>query len=820
MASDLRFAARQLRNSPGFTAAALACLGLGIGATTAIFSVVNAVVLRPLPYKDPAQLMRLYSEFPTFPKGGLRKFWISPPEFRDLRRDNRSYSSLDAWQSNTGNLAGAGADPLRVNVAQVSGGMMRSLGVAPLMGRYLEDAEDKEGAPLTAVLSYGLWQATFGGDSGIVGKEVLYNNNKCTIIGVMPKGFTFPPGQTQPPEMWLPLQLTSANMTAWGNHRLYLLGRLKPGVSAEMARQDLERLIAEYGKLAGPGVHRFNKETHTLVSFPMLDETIGKVRGAMLILLAATALVLLIACGNVANLLLARAQARGREIAVRRAMGASAAGLARQFFLEGLLLSAGGAALGLLLAYGILKLILAFGGESIPRSQEIGLDLTVLAFAIGAALLTGVLFGLAPMAQTLRAKIYETLKSAGGRTTATREAHFLRQGLVIGELALALVLLIGSGLLLGAFYKLMKIDAGVRPEGVMSMRVSLPGSSYNSPEKVLGFWNSLRQGLAAIPGVQASALVAGLPPERPLNANDTFIEGLVPKPGGPINNVDYWNAVSPGYFQVLGMKLKEGRYIEERDGAGAPLVMVVNETFARTFYEGKSALGRRVRPPLGPRGSPELWFTIVGVVQDAKNAGLEAPVGTELYFSHAQTQGRFTSSAILVKGPGDPWNWVKPVREVVRGLDPTLPLAQARPLEEVIALSRARPRFLAILLALFAAVALGLAALGIFSVMSYAVAQRTNEFGVRMAMGAGAGDVLRLVLGRGLALIAAGTLLGGAGAFALNRLLRGAMTGIGEFHWLPWAGMSLLLALVTLLACYGPARRATKVDPMVALRYE
>ncbi len=817
--SDLRFALRQLRRSPGFTAAALSCLTLGVGATTAIFSVVNAVVLRPLPYADPGRLLRVYSEFPTFPNGGLRKFWISPPEFRDLRADNRVFETLDAWQMGGANLAGAGADPVRVVSAQLSGTMMQSLGVAPLMGRVIEAEDDKEGAPFTAVLSYGLWQGMFGGDASVLGKEILYNGSKCTVIGVMPRGYQFPPGQTQPPEIWTPLQLTAQNMTQWGSHRLYLLGRLKTGYSFEQARQELVRLMSEYGKLSGPKTHRFNPQFHTLLAFPLLDETVGSVRPAMLVLLAATALVLLIACGNVANLLLARAQAREREIAVRRAMGASSAGLIRQFFLEGVLLSSCGAVLGVGLAWAALKLILAYGSASIPRAAEVGLNGDVLLFAVACALATGILFGLAPLVQLVRGKLNEVLKAGGGRTTATREAHWLRQGLVVSELALALVLLIGSSLLLQAFWKLTRVNAGIRTDGVMTMRVVLPSAVYRDAATVQRFWASLRQNMSAIPGVQGSALVSGLPPQRPINANDTYIEGLVPKPGGPIHNVDYWNAVSPGYFQLLGMKLKDGRYLEERDGTGAPGVLVVNEAFARTFYPGQSAIGRRVKPGGGPEDS-DPWFTIVGVVEDAKNQGLDKAAGAELYFSIPQTDNNFRSASLVVKGTGDPWQWVKPTREAVRQIDATIPIAQVQPLDEVISAARARPRFLALLLGLFAAVALGLAALGIFSVMSYAVAQRTNEFGIRMALGAGTGDVLGLVLRQGAVLLAAGVALGGGGALMLNRALRGALPGIGEFQAAAWVAMAVLLASVTLAACYAPARRATKVDPMVALRYE
>jgi putative ABC transport system permease protein len=821
LVSDLRFAVRQLRRNPGLTAAALGCLALGIGATTAIFSVVNAVVLRPLPYAEPERLVRLYSEFPRFGAGeGLKKFWISPPEFRDLRRDNRAFSFVEAWQMGGVNLAGAGSDPVRAVAASVSGGLLPMLRVQPIFGRAVQPGDEPDGAPCVMALSYNLWRGSFGGDPGVAGKQVQMNGGNCTVTGVMPDGFQFPPGEADPVELWTALQLTPRDLERWGNHRLYVVAQTRPGISPEQARQDLRRLTQEYGKLAGPGVHRFHPERHPLAGFSFMDETVGSVRPAMLMMLAATVLVLLIACGNVANLLLARAESRQREIAVRRAMGASGLGLVRQFFLEGSLLSFGGAAAGVALAWALLRLILAAAGTAIPRAQEVRLDLPVLAFALAAALFTGVVFGLAPLAQSLRGKVHETLKAAGGRTTATREAHWLRHSLVVGEMAFALVLLVGAALLLDAFWRLTRVDAGIDTTGVLSMRVVLPSQNYREPADVQRVWREFRDKVEKLPGVRQAAWVAGLPPVRPINANDTYIEGLVPREGGPIHNVDYWNAVSPGYFNLLGIRLIEGRLISASDGAGAPPVLVVNQAFARHFYERKSALGRRVKPGGGPQDTGVPWFTVVGVVEDVKNAGLDKPAGPELYFSLAQAENQYRSAALLVKGDGDPWQFARPVRAALNEIDASLPLAQVRPLESSIHTARARPRFLALLLGTFAAVALLLAALGIFSVMSYAVAQRTNEFGIRMALGAATGNVLGLVLRQGLALVVAGLISGGLGAFYLERSLRGLVFGIGEVRAGAWIAAAAVLVVVTLAACYGPARRATRVDPATALRYE
>ncbi|MBL8209335.1 MAG: ABC transporter permease [Bryobacterales bacterium] len=813
---DLRYALRLLRRTPGLTITALACLGLGIGATSAIFSVVNAVVLRPLPFKDSQNLARLYSEWPTWPGGGMWRFWISPPEFEALRRDLQTVDKLDAWQTGGANLSPSGIEPVRVNIAQVTGTLMPTLGVAPIRGRVLEPADAVEGAPLTIVLSYGLWQGAFGGTDNAIGRNVVFNGVNATIVGVMPRSFQFPPGEATPAELWAPLQIATADRTRWASHRLSVVARLKPGASIAQLNQDLNRIENEYGNSETMKHHRPNPKNHTLMAFSLLDETVGNVRPAMLLMLGATALVLLIACGNVANLLLARAQTRQREVAVRQSMGASPWGLLRQFLLEGLVLSVGGALLGLGLAFGILKLILTAGADSIPRADEVTLDASVFLVALACAVFTGIVFGLAPLAQIGRTKLSLTLKS-GTRTTATREAHWLRNSLVIGELSLAMMLLAGAGLLLNTFWKLVQTDPGIRADGVLSMRISLPQQNYAKPPDVQRFWRETLERTSRLPGVTNVAIMGGLPPLRPINANDTYIEGLVQKPGGPMHNVDYWNVASPALFETLGVQLVKGRLFDARDTEGAPPTLIVNETFERTFYPGDSAIGRRVKPNGGPKDDTP-WFTLVGVVRDIKNQGLDQRAGTELFFPAAQAGANLRSAALLVKGTGDPWRHLGPVRDTIRGLDAALPLAQVRPLEEAISTSRARPRFLAMLLSLFAAVALGLAAIGIFSVMMYAVAQRTNEFGVRMALGAAGKEVLGLVLKEGMRLVAAGIVIGGAGGWALLRVLRGTVPGLAEVSIAPLLATVVLLILVMLAACLTPARRATRVDPSTALR--
>lgn len=810
---DLSHALRQLRRSPGFTLAALVCLALGIGVSTALYSVVQAVLLRPLPYQKPEKLARIYTEFPTFANGGLRRFWTSGPEFLELRRDLKSWTTVDAWRSTGVNITGS-TEPVRANATIITGTLLNTLAVQPVLGRRLQPSDDEYGAPLTIVISEGLWKRVFGGDPNVVRKEVSVDGRKANIVGVMPAGFEFPPGEVEPAEVWAPLQLNPASPGNRGGHNYYLLGRLKDDRTIEQARQEMQAYVNEKDKL-GPGSHHFSIRGHTLVTFPLQSEVTGSIRPALWALLGATAFVLLIACGNVANLLLARAEERGREIAVRRALGASTWGLVRQFLVEGVLLAMGGAVLGVVFAQLCLRLILRASQGSIPRSAEIQVDWLVLTFACGLALLTGIFFGLAPLVQLLPRAGNEQLRS-GTRTTATREAHWLRGIMITGEMALALILLIGSGLLVGAFWKLQQTDVGVRQGGVLTMRLALPNEVYRETTQTRAFWKNLEERLARLPGVQAVGLSGGLPPIRPLNANDTVIKGFTPQPGGPGHNIDYWNFVTPGYLAAQGIELVEGRWFTESDGDGSPRVAVINETMARIYYQGSSPIGRQVVPG----GNDDFLTTIVGVVRDVKNAGVDRPAGTELYLSLNQSPFPFRGAWISTRSSGDPMALAGAVRNEIRSLDASLPVSNVRLMEDVIGVSQARPRFLAILLALFSAVALGLAALGMYSVMSYAVAQRTSEFGVRMAMGAQRQDVLRLVLVRGISLAAAGLVIGAAGAVALNRMLKGAMYGIGTFDPVPFLSMGLLLVGVTVLACVAPAVRATRVDPIIALRYE
>jgi len=811
---DLRYAARMLAKSPGFTAAAVICLALGIGATSAIFSVVHAVLLRPLGYRDPGRLVRLYTEFPKFPNGGLRRFWTSPPEYAELKQDLTSWETLDAWTTGGVNLAGA-ADPIRVTSASVTGGIFPSLGVSPEIGRGITPQDDVPGAPLAVILSHDLWQRAFAADRNVIGRVIQVSGNNANVVGVMPQTFSFPPGELDPPEIWLPLQLPPPDPKRRGSHYLYLVGRLKPDVSLKRAQDELARHVQQSTDRIGPNNHPFSPDNHPIVAYSLQDEVVRSIRPALWTLMGAVGFVLLIACVNVANLLLARAEARQREIAVRKALGASTPQLIRQFTTEGLLLSLGGAVLGLALAMVGLRVMVAAGKASIPRASEVSIDPMVLAVTIGVSLLTALFFGLAPLAQIASGTLHDALKAAGGRGTAGSVAsNRFRSALVSSELALALVLLIGTGLMIRAFWKLSEVNPGFRPDGLLTLRVNLPVTVYPKSANVDRFWQSVQEKVAAIPGVASSTAMSGLPPERAINANDTQIENFMPVPGGPGNNIDYWQVVGDHFFETMGTRLLEGRLFDARDVNGAQPAVVINYTMARTYYGNESPLGHRLR-----LGFQDPWYTIVGVVEDVKNAGLDKPAGTELFLAERQDSAR-NQLYLAVRASGDPHSLISAVRAAVRDIDPSLPLAQVRTMDEVLAGARSRPRFLTTLLGLFSFTALLLAAIGLYGVISYSVTRRMTEFGIRMAMGARTGDVLGLVLSQGLKLAGAGVLAGALGALALTRLIRGLLFGVSSFDPLTFFSMAVLLGAVTVAACIIPARRATRVDPLIALRYE
>jgi putative ABC transport system permease protein len=611
------------------------------------------------------------------------------------------------------------------------------------------------------------------------------------------------------------MQLPPPNPNRRGSHFLYLLGRLKPGVPLSQAQGEIARHVQQSTDLIGQKNHPFSPDNHPIVAYGLQDEVVRSIRPALWTLMGAVAFVLLIACVNVANLLLARAEARQREIAVRKALGAGTGQLIRQFTTEGLLLSLGGAVLGLALAMAGLKVMVAAGKASIPRASEVSIDPTVLAVTIAVSLLTALFFGLAPLAQIAGGTLHDALKAAAGRGSAgSVAANRFRSALVSSELALALILLIGTGLMIRAFWKLSEVHPGFRPEGLLTLRVNLPATVYPQPANQSRFWDAVQEKIGRIPGVMSATAMNGLPPERPINANDTEIENFTPVPGGPGHNIDYWQVVGDRFFETMGTRLLEGRFFDARDVDGAPATIIINHTMAVTYYGNESPIGRRVRP-----GFQDPWRTIVGVVEDVKNAGLDKPAGTELFLPERQGSSR-SQVYLAVRAAGDPHSLISAVRAAVRDIDPSLPVAQVRTMDEVLAGARSRPRFLTTLLGLFSATALLLAAVGLYGVISYSVTRRMTEFGIRMAMGAKSSDVLGLVLWQGAKLATIGVLAGAAGALALTRLISGLLFGVSAFDPITFCAMALLLGAVTIAACVIPARRATRVDPLIALRYE
>jgi putative ABC transport system permease protein len=809
---DLKYALRMLKKYPAFTAVAILTLAVGIGANSAIFSVLNSVLLRPLPFRNPDQLVRVYSEFPGMQ---LQKFWLSPPELLDIQREAKSWEAIGAWAPGGLNV-GTESDPLRVNNAAVTRSMLDVLGVQPEHGRNFTEEEDRNGGPKVAIISHGLWQRGFGGAGDIVGKQIQVNATTTTVVGVMPANFAFPPGSNDQVEILVPFQFDPANPGSRGSHFLSVIGRLKPGVTIAQAQSEMTSLMAGW-KSEGRAKHLLNPQGHPVIMLGLHEDVVGSARKAVWLLMAAVGFVLLIACVNVANLLLARAESRHREFAVRLALGAGLKRMVRQFVAEGFVLVLIASILGVALAFAGLKILLLFAPDSVPRTDEIGVGLPVLAFTTAVAIVAVFLFGLAPLAQVSERNLANWIRGAGQRAIqGARQA--LRKSLVITEIALAVILVIGSGLMIRAFWKLQQVNTGFDPAGVTSFSLNLPAVKYKSPER-LQFVNALEQKLSTIPGVTSVALATGLPPLRRINANDTEIEGYQPGPDSPAQNIDYWNVVTPDYFKTMKIRLVEGRTFESQDdNPNAMPVVMVNQALAKRFWTG-SPIGRRVNPGFA---DPKVWFTIVGVVEDTKNAGMDKPAGPELYFQARQVanQGLGSSINFAVRAANDSAPLEGSIRNAVRELDPTLPVYNLWSMNEVVSKSMVQPRFLALLLATFSGIALFLAAIGIYGVMAYSVAQRTQEIGVRMALGARPLHVLRLVIGQSLGMLLIGVVIGLAGAFALTRLMRTLLFEITATDPLTYVSVIGLLTVVALLACYIPARRAAKVDPLIALRYE
>ena len=813
---DVRYASRALIKAPGFAAITILTLALGIGANTAIFSVVNAVVLKPLPYPQPERLVYITSQFPTL---GFDQFWVSVPEYLEFRNWSTSYDAVGGYNISASNL---GADtPMRPVVGLVTEGLMPALGVSPIAGRMFTREDTLPGAEDVLILSYELWQRAFGASPQALGRVVDVSGTPTRIVGIMPRGYDV---HDQRVEMWLPLTIDPASPGNRGGHFLYLIGRLKAGVTEGQARAELDT-ITERWRTEFPNNHAPNGTqpgNHRLNISSLKEDIVGSVATALWVLQGAVAFVLLIACANLANLLLARAETRQREFAVRVALGAGVGRMLRQFVTEGVILALLASAAGVGLAYAGLNAILATNGQGIPLASHIEIDGRVLAFTLAMAVVTGFIFGLAPLLMARGLNLNHTLKEAGTRGSsggATRRR--VRNVLVVAEVALAVVLVIGAGLLIKSFANLMKVDAGFDRSQMVTFGLVLPTTRYQPPQRI-AFFNRLQEQLRALPGVQGVALMTGLPPLRAVNANDTDFEHIPNNgdPNQPPQNVDYWQTVSPSYVETMGIPVVKGRAFTQQDAGGPPVVMI-NEATVRKFFGDRDPIGLRIKPGFNPQAP---FGTVIGVLKDVKQGGITAETGTELYLLYDQSL-QYNNNAtgnmnVVVRTSGDADALAPSIRRIVQQADASLPMVRYRSMDEVFDDAVARPRFLTTLLSVFAGLALVLAAIGTYGILSYAVTERRQEIGIRMALGASRGSVLSMVMRYGLLLAGVGLVLGLGASALLTKYLQAQLFNVRPIDPVTMAAVSGFIAVVAVIACLVPAQRATTVNPMIVLRQD
>jgi putative ABC transport system permease protein len=792
---DIRFGLRSLLKRPVFTAIAVITLGLGIGVNTAIFSVINSVLLRPLAYDDPARLITFRSN-------------QSAPDLADVEAQSRTFSKLGGMVVQP--LAyTAGSEPKEFQIGQVTGNYFETFGVKPERGRFISADDDRLGAPFVVVLSHSLWVKEFNGDPQILGKAIPLSGNVYTIIGVMPASFVTPRANT---EAWTPVHVSNplaANFR--GVHFLRSYGRLAPGVSLEQARAEME-VIDHSLAVQYPA----DNKNRTTVLVPLQERIVGESRRSLLVLFAAVSFVLLIACANFANLLLARAAEREREFVIKGALGAGRWRLIRQLLTESVLVSLAGGAVAVVLAFWGTSLLVAMKPTDLPRLDEIGVDGRVLGFTFVVSLLTGLVFGLLPAWTAARGSVSEALKEGGRSSTAGGARQRLRNTFVVVELAVALVLLVGAGLLIKTFWNLRSVEPGFNPDHLMTMRVELPEARYKEVAPQTRFRTQTLAGMNSLPGVQA-AMVSELPLSGDSLDHDFIIEGRPPIAPGDEPSLETRSVIGD-YFKVMGIPLKVGRDFGSQDFIeDAPLVGIVNDAMVHQYFKDEDPIGKRV----GWARDPKIhWITIVGVVGDVKHFGLDLPEEPALYSPYTQIQPWKRWMTFVARTQSAPGAMAQQLKQQIWKVDSQLPVTRVETMGEVAGESFAGRRFYMTLLTIFAALALVLAAIGIYGVMSYAVTQRTQEIGIRMALGANNRDVLQLIIRNGMLLVAIGVGLGLAGAFALTRLMSSLLFGVVATDGLTFGVVSLVLVLVALFACYVPARRATKVDPLQALRYE
>lgn len=814
---DVKFAARRLVQAPIFTAITVLTLALGIGANTAIFSVVNAVLLRPFPYRDPDALVTLDHLYPSI-NGMLAG--VSAPGFKDYRDRNHVFESAAMEAPWRVNLTGRG-DPERLNGARVSGQYFATFGVQAALGRTLLPEEDAPGREHVVVVSDGFWKRTFGADPSIVGRTLQINGERYEIVGVMPRGFkdfwslgmpsAFASMRTI--EMWSPLGLPSETFDDRNrtNEQYTAIARLKPGATLEQAQADIT-VLAEQLKKEHPGTYM---KDWTVLLTTLSQKALGDIRPALLILLGAVSFVLLIACVNVANLLLARSAARVKEVAIRTALGADRARVVRQLLTESLLLAVGGALLGLAIAYAGVSGLVALAPDNVPRVDDVQIDATVLCFTLAVTLVTGLLFGIVPALRTSKMDLHETLKEGGRSGSSDVSGSGLRRALVVAEVALALTLVVGAGLLVKSFARLSGVDPGFDPARVLSFNLSLPDSKYADEAHQNAFFDAALARIASVPGVEAAGAVSNLPFSGHWWTGTFAVEHLQLSPGQPRPHGDL-RIASADYFKAMRIPLVRGRYFEYRDGPDAPRVAVVDELLAAKYWPGENPLGKRLTFE-GPRNDPR-WREIVGVVGHVKHEALNAEARTQFYVPYRQL-GQ-SEMDFAVRTSGDPIRFASAIADAVHGVDKDQPLNRILPLEGLVLSSMGSRRLSMWLLGGFAGLALVLASLGIYGVMAYSVTQRTRELGIRMALGAARGLVLRQVLGHGLRLSLAGVALGLLGAVGLTRLLDSQLYGVRATDPQTFAAVSVLLVVLSIVAAGLPALKATRVNPVVALRDE